>query len=182
VWDADFRMGAHLYAGYALELLEHLLGNDASKINGLVIGSPAFRLSTSSAGNPSPTIGGTWILENQIELSADQVQDLVEFLTAQESLLKRISSYDKEAAERAFSKVYQLIAAYGGKVRPRKGISELIENTQPKCQPPHHYIARQLFHCLSSFPDLSCDIKTDQSLDKKRQTRSTRFAWFRDYH
>lgn len=71
-----------------LELLEHMQGNDAWKTNSLVIGSPAFQLSTSSAGNPSPKMGGAWILENQIELSADQVQDLVEFLTAQESLLQ----------------------------------------------------------------------------------------------
>jgi hypothetical protein len=78
VWDADLRIVAHLYAGYALELLEHLQNNDARKTNGLVIGSPAFQLSANSAGNPSPKVGGAWILENQIELSADQVQDLVE--------------------------------------------------------------------------------------------------------
>lgn len=99
VWDADLRIVAHLYAGYALELLEHLQNNDVWRINGLVIGSPAFQLSTSS--NTSPKMGGTRILENQIELSADQVQGLVEFLTAQESLLKRISSYDKEDAKEA---------------------------------------------------------------------------------
>jgi hypothetical protein len=58
VWDADLRIVAHLYAGYALELLEHLQGNDAWKTNGLVIGSPAFQLSTSSADNPSQKMGG----------------------------------------------------------------------------------------------------------------------------
>ena len=45
---AALRVVAHLYARYAFELLEHLQGNDEWKSNGLVIGSPAFQLSTSS--------------------------------------------------------------------------------------------------------------------------------------
>jgi len=63
VWDADLRIVAYLYAGYALEILEHLQGNDAWKTKDLVIGSPAFQFSTSSAVNSSPKIGGTWIVE-----------------------------------------------------------------------------------------------------------------------
>ena len=100
VWDIDLRIVAHLYAD-ALELLEHLQGNHEWKTNDLIIGSPAFQLSTSS--NTSPKIGGAWILEDQIELRADQVQDLVEFLPAQENLLKRISLHDKENAKGALS-------------------------------------------------------------------------------
>lgn len=118
IWDADLRIVAHLYAGYALEHLGHLQGTDAWKAKGLVIGSPVFQFSTSSAGNPSPKIGGTWLLENQMELHPDKAQVLVEFLTAQESLLKRISLHDKEDAEKP--SVYQLIAAYGRKVREGK--------------------------------------------------------------
>lgn len=60
----------------------------------MVIGSPAFQLSPSS--NPSPKMGGAWIPENQMKLRPDQVQVLFEFLAAQESLLKHISSYDKK--------------------------------------------------------------------------------------
>jgi hypothetical protein len=135
VWDADLRIVAQLYAGYALELLEHLSGNDAWKTNGLIIGSPAFQLYTTSAGNPSPKIGGTWLLENQMELRPDQVQVLVEFLTAQVSLLKRISLHDKEDAEQALSKVYQLIAAYGRKLREGKKSDKLIETTKPNILP-----------------------------------------------
>ncbi len=134
VWDADLRIVTHLHAEYALELLEHLQGNHIWKTNGLVIGSPAFLLS-GSADNSSSNIGGAWILENQIELSADQVQDLVKFLTAQESLLHRISSYDKEDAEQALSNVYQLIAAYGKRVREGKGDKKPIENRELKVLP-----------------------------------------------
>jgi len=135
VWDTDLRIVAHLYAAYALELLEHLQSNDAWKANGLVIGSPVFQLSTSSASTPSTKVGGSWLLENQMELLPDQVQVLIKFLSAQESLLKRISSYDKEDAEQALSKVYQLIAAYGRKVREGKKSDKLIETTKPNILP-----------------------------------------------
>ncbi len=106
-------------------------GNDAWKTNGLVIGSPAFQLSTSSTDNLSPKMGGAWILENQLELRSDRVQILIEILNTQESLLKRISSYDKEDAEQAIKKVYQLIADYGRKVREGKQSDKLIETTKP---------------------------------------------------
>ena len=65
-----------------------------------------------------------------MELRPDQVQVLIEFLTAQESSLKRISSYDKEDAEQALNKVYRLIAAYGRKVREGKKSDKLIETTK----------------------------------------------------
>jgi len=82
VWNAYLHIVAHLYAGYALELLEHLQGTDAWKFEGLVIGSPAFQLSNSYEKTPSTKIGGELVLRNQIELSANQAQALVEFLTA----------------------------------------------------------------------------------------------------
>lgn len=135
LWDANIRIVTHLYAGYAIELLEHLQDNSVWKTKGLVVGSPAFQLSNSSANTPSTKVGGDWVLKNQIELSADQAKTLVEFLSAQESLLKRISSYDKEDAKQALNKVYRLIADYGRKVRERKGTRELIENREPKTLP-----------------------------------------------
>jgi len=39
VWNANLHTVAHLYAGYAFELLEYLQDNDAWKAEGLVIGS-----------------------------------------------------------------------------------------------------------------------------------------------
>ena len=53
VWDAGIHIFAHLYAGYALKLLEHLHGDDVWKTEGCVIGSPAFQLSTNSVTTPS---------------------------------------------------------------------------------------------------------------------------------
>jgi len=101
----------------------------------LVISSPAFQLSASSVNTPFTKVGGSWLLENQMELRPDQVQVLIEFLTAQESSLKRISSYDKEDAEQALNKVYRLIAAYGRKVREGKKSDKLIETTKPNILP-----------------------------------------------
>jgi len=157
LWNTDLRIVTHLYASYALELLEYLQGNNTWKTEGLVIGSPAFQLSANGVSASSTKLGGDWVLKNQIGLSADQAQALVEFLSAQESLLKRISSYDKEEAKQALSKVYQLIAAYGRKVRERKGDREMIENSQPKVTPtsiPHGsyftvYQAAQVCHATS---------------------------------
>ncbi|MBI5965909.1 MAG: hypothetical protein HY863_20720 [Chloroflexi bacterium] len=135
LWDSDHRIVAHLYASYSLELLEHLHNDTAWKTDGLVIGSPAFQLSANNANTPSTKVGGDWVLKNQMEFSADQAKSLVDFLTTQESLLKRISSYDKEDAKQALNKAYRLIAAYGRKVRERKGDRELIENRDPKVMP-----------------------------------------------
>jgi hypothetical protein len=75
------------------------------------------------------------VLKNQIELSGDQTQTLFEFISAQEGLLKHISVYDKKYAEQALNKVYQLIAAYGRKVRKGKVDKELIENRELKVLP-----------------------------------------------
>ena len=49
--------------------------------------------------------------------------------------MKGISSYDKEDAKQAFSKVYRLIADYGRKVRERKGGRKLLETREPKVMP-----------------------------------------------
>lgn len=121
LWDANIRIVAHLYAGYALELLEHLQGNSAWKTKGFMVGSPTFQPSSNSENTPSTKMGGEVVLKNRIELTPDQAQTLFEFLSAQKGSLKRISAYDKEDAKQALNKVFRLIAAYGRKVRERKG-------------------------------------------------------------
>jgi hypothetical protein len=44
VWDANLRIVAHLHAGYALELLEHIQGSETWKTIGLVISSPGCQI------------------------------------------------------------------------------------------------------------------------------------------
>ena len=135
LWNADLHIVTHLYAGYAVELLEFLQDNSEWKIKGLVVGSPAFQLSSNSENTPSTKVGGKLVLKNRIELVPNQVQTFFEFLSTEEDLLKRISAYDKEDAKQALTKVFRLIAAYGRKVRERKGDIKLIENPQPKIIP-----------------------------------------------
>ncbi|MBE0672354.1 MAG: hypothetical protein IH588_17400 [Anaerolineales bacterium] len=92
-----------------------------------------------------------------MELYPDQVQNIIKFLTAQESLLKRISLRGKEDAEQAGSKVYQLIAAYGRRVREGKKSDKLIETSKPNIRPSFilhgNYFtvhqAAQIFHATS---------------------------------
>jgi hypothetical protein len=64
VWDADLHVVAHLYAGYALELLEQMRANDAWQSDGFLIGSPTYQLS-------SETVDGISTLENQIKLAPE---------------------------------------------------------------------------------------------------------------
>lgn len=135
LWDANIRIVAHLYAGYALELLEHLQGNSAWKTKGFVVGSPAFQLSSNGENTPSTKMEGEVVLKNRIELTPDKAQTLFEFLSAQKDSLKHISAYDKENAKQALNKVFRLIADYGRKVRERKGDRELIEDSEPKIIP-----------------------------------------------
>ena len=141
LWDADLRIVAHPYAGYVLEILENLQVNDVWKTSGLVISSPAFQLTANRLSNTSTKVEGGWILKSQIELNGEQSQTLGEFLTAQESLLEHISSYDKEEAKAALSKVYRLIAAYGSKVREGKKSDKLLETAKPNIRPFSSHVA-----------------------------------------
>lgn len=128
VWDVDLRIVAHLYAGYALELLEHLQGDAAWKTNGLVIGSPAYQRSSES-------VDGIVTLENQIELAPDQAKDVVDFLSTHKKLLEYIAIHDEEAAEDALRTVFRLIAAYGREVREGKKSDKFIETAKPNILP-----------------------------------------------
>jgi len=136
VWDAELRVVTHLHAGYAFQLLEYLQANGDWKSNGFLMGSPTYQLLTDGSGTLSnETVDGNLNLENKIQLGTDQVQEFFEFLSTHKKLLEYISILDREVAEDALRTVFQLIAAYGGKIRARKGISELIVNTQPKVLP-----------------------------------------------
>ena len=141
MWDADLHIVARLYAGYALELLEHMRANDAWKSHGFLIGSPAYQLSSNEPGTLlSETVEEILNLENPIELAPVRAQDLFDFLITHRRLLEYLSIRDKEDAEDALRTVFRQIAVYGRKVRERKGYSELTESTQPKVLPitiPH---------------------------------------------
>jgi hypothetical protein len=128
VWDASIRVVAHLYAGYALELLDEMQANDAWQSDGFLIGSPTYQLS-------SETVDGTVTLENQIKLASDQAKDLFDFLSMHKKSLKYIANRDNEEAEDALRTVFRLIAAYGRKVRERNKVDKPVAITKPNILP-----------------------------------------------
>jgi len=128
IWDAALRVVAHLYAGYALELLEQMRTNNAWHSNGFLIGSPMYQLS-------SETVDGILTLENQIELVADQAEDLFDFLSAHKKSLEYIAIRDNEDAEDALRTVFRLIAVYGRKVREGKKDDKPVAITNPNILP-----------------------------------------------
>lgn len=128
VWDADLRVVTHLYAGYALELLEQMRANDAWQANDFLIGSPIYQLS-------SETVDGILTLENQIELASDQAKNLFDFLSTHQKSLEYISLRDNEEAEDALRTVFRLIAVYGRKVREGKRDLKPVAITKPNIIP-----------------------------------------------
>ena len=133
VWEASTRVIAHLYAGYALELLDEMQANDAWQSDGFLVGSPTYTLS-------SDRVDGTLTLENQIELSPGQTKDLFDFLNIHKKLLEHIAIRDEEVAEDALRDVFRLIAAYGRKVREGKKIDKPAAITKQNILPifiPH---------------------------------------------
>lgn len=123
VWDAGVRVIAHLYAGYALELLEQMRANDAWQSNGFLIGSPTYQLS-------SETVDGISTLENQIELASDRAKDFFDFLSAHKKSLEYLAIRDNEEAEDVLRTVFCLIADYGRKVRESKKDDEPVAITK----------------------------------------------------
>jgi hypothetical protein len=136
VWDTKLCFVAHLYAGYAFELLEHMQVNDTWKTSGFLIGSPTHQLPIKrTTEQTNQTVEGIWTLENRLELTPDRAQDLFDLLIAQERSLEQLSTRDKKDAEDALTSVFRLIAAYGRKIQEGKRNNKLSENMQPKTIP-----------------------------------------------
>jgi len=123
LWDSNLHIVAHLYAGYSLELLEHLQDSDTWKTKGLVIGSPTYKLSSDE------TVNGTVTFENKIELASGQAMDFYDFLSAHKKLLEHIAVRDEEAAKDALRTIFRMIAVYGRQVREGKKTNKPIETT-----------------------------------------------------
>lgn len=128
VWDACLRVVAHLYAEYALELLDEVQANDVWQSDSFTIGSPTYQIS-------SETVDGVRTLENQIKLGSDQAKDLFDFLSMHKKSLEYLASRDNKEAEDTVRTVFRLIAAYGRKVRERKKIDQPVAITKPTILP-----------------------------------------------
>lgn len=118
---------AHLYARYALKLLENLQKTDTWKSHRFIVGSPAYRIpipntrrkkDTKETGDELQQEG--WVLTNKIELAPNQAAELFAYLTTEGDVLKQIATDEDRQAREALGKVYSLIAGYGRKIREAK--------------------------------------------------------------
>ena len=167
LWDADLHLVAHLYAGYALELLEHLQGNDTWKTEGLVIGSPAFQLSSNSTNTPSTKLGGELVLKKPnrawrrsstnpcwISLSAGELVETY-FIVRQRNC--------ETSPKQGLSAYCWLRKKSTGKKRGQRTDWKQRTKNHTHLDP-----TRQVFHGLSGCSDLQRHIKTGQSMDSQR--------------
>jgi hypothetical protein len=128
VWNANTRVVTHLYVNYALNILETIRETDTWKINGLVIGSPAYRMSIldtkdeQSKNGSIETYQDGWVLINQIALSYKQGDEFLEFLVAEEHTLILIAADEDRDVREAYAMVVELL------LESRKKKRELKEN------------------------------------------------------
>jgi hypothetical protein len=81
VWNVELRLVAHLYAGYALDVLEHTRATDEWKLGGFLIGSPTRQLPINRTTEQlRQTANGIWPLQNEIVLVPNRAQVFFDFL------------------------------------------------------------------------------------------------------
>ena len=124
LWDMNTKVVAHLYANYALKILENMKETDIWKSKGFVIGSPVYRMSIPDKMDECLENKGLekdgWVLTNQIELSPKQAMELFEFLTAEGDLLILIASDEDRDVREACAMVVDILLDRGRKKRELK--------------------------------------------------------------
>ena len=120
LWDATTQVVTHLYANYALRILETMKDTDTWKTDGYVIGSPAYRMSISDTTDECLENKGHekdgWVLINQIKLSPKQAEELFDFLTAEEETLILIASDEDRDVHEACTMVVEFLFERGRKI------------------------------------------------------------------
>ena len=117
----------HVYASYALKILETLKRTDIWKTSSFVVGSPAYQIPIPNTRRKKKieetsieSAKEGWILTNKIELSSERAAELLEFLAVEEDTLKQIAVDEDREVREALGKVYGLLAEYGRKIRQAK--------------------------------------------------------------
>ena len=113
LWDATTQVVTHLYANYALRILETMKDTDTWKTDGYVIGMPAYRMSILDTTDEQLENKGYekdgWALTNQIELAPKRAMKLFEFLTAEEDSLNLIASDEYRDVSEAYAMVVDIL-------------------------------------------------------------------------
>lgn len=123
VWDATIQVVAHLYANYALRILETMKDTDTWKTNGYVIGSPIYRMSILETPDkqsvPIECHQDGWVLINKISLSPERAEEFLNFLTTEEAMLFLIATDEDKDVREACAMVVELLVG-----RERKNLRE----------------------------------------------------------
>jgi hypothetical protein len=143
VWNATNHVVTHLYARYALKLLDHMQETDLWKTSYVIVGSPVYQIPIPNPRRKKqPEVTESelpkegWVLTNKIELTSDQAGELLAFLTAEKETLKHIATNEDRDARETLGKVYSLIAEYGREIRERrKEVGTIIEPRKKKIIP-----------------------------------------------
>ena len=113
IWNATTQVVTHLYANYALRILETMKDTDAWKTDGYVIGSPVYRMSFSDTTDErlekKELEKDGWVLTNNISLSFKQVEELLKFLVSEEHALILTAADDDKDVREACAMVVELI-------------------------------------------------------------------------
>ena len=119
VWDATTQVVTHLYANYALRILETMKDTDTWKTDGYVIGSPIYRMSISDTTDESLENKGNekdgWVLANKIKLSPKRSYEFFRFLVSEEKTLTLIAADENEDVCEAYAMVVDLLIELGRK-------------------------------------------------------------------
>jgi hypothetical protein len=132
IWDATTQVVTHLYANYALRILETMKDTDTWKTDSYVIGSPVYRMSFSDTTDKQPgTIGSPqngWVLTNKIALSSMQAKKFLDFLLAEKEMLFLIAADENKDVREAYAMVVNLLI---GNRRKKSGRKERVDQKDP---------------------------------------------------
>jgi hypothetical protein len=109
LWDYESQQITRLWAGQALQLLEHLRTNHDWKQTGVVVGEPATQIFLDD-----PERKPEQVLNCQFELSPDRAQALFDLLQEGEAILKETSELEEKECRRALNNCYKTL--FGEKI------------------------------------------------------------------
>ena len=115
IWNATTQVVTHLYANYALRILETMKDTDTWKTDGFVIGSPVYRMVVADVndkqteGESTENSKGGWVLINQITLSSKQAEEFLEFLNTEEDMLILMAADEDRDVREAYAIVVDML-------------------------------------------------------------------------
>ena len=119
LWDSTTQVVAHLYANYALRILETMKDTDNWNTDGVVIGSPAYRMLISETlevqNVPVEHHQDGWVLINKISLSSERAEGFLNFLTAEAEMLFLIATGEEKDMREACAMVVEILLECGKK-------------------------------------------------------------------